>query len=97
MAEMRFKPNIEGFREIRYMDSTREMLEAAALTVADAANETLTLNGPSDKSPGYKVFSRAGRRVKQGRWRVSVTAITPHAIRHNAVHNTLLRALGGAR
>lgn len=97
MAEVKFKPNIDGFREIRYMDSTREMLEGVALTVAEAANDTLTLNGPSDKSPGYKVFSRPGKRVKQGRWRVSVTAITPHAIRHNAIHNTLVRALGGAR
>lgn len=95
MTQVRFKANIDGFREIRYMDATREMLEAAALTVADAANDTLTLNGESDRSPGYKVFSRPGKRVKQGRWRVSVTAVTPHAVRSNAVHNTLLRVLGG--
>lgn len=95
MADFKFKANIDGFREIRYMDSTKEMLEAVALTVADTANSSLTLNGSSDRSPGYKVFSRAGKRVRQGRWRVSVTAVTPHAIRHNAVHNTLLRALGG--
>ena len=96
MSEVRFKANVNGFREIRYMDSTREMLEAVGLTVANAANDTLTLNGASDTT-GYKVFSRPGKRVKQGRWRVSVTAVTPHAIRSNAIHNTLLRVLGGGR
>jgi hypothetical protein len=97
MAEIRFKPRIEGFRELRYSPETQDMLEAVALTVADSANSSLKLNGPRDVSPGYKVSSRPGRRVRQGRWRVSVTAVTRHAIRHNAVHNTLLRALGGAR
>lgn len=97
MADIKFKASIDGFRDIRYMDSTRQMLEAAALTVADAANGSMTLNGAADKSPGFKVFSRPGKRVKQGRWRVSITAITPHAIRHNAIHNTLLRALGGGQ
>lgn len=96
MSEVRFKANVNGFREIRYMDSTRNMLEAVGLTVANAANDTMTLNGESDTT-GYKVFSRPGRRVKQGRWRVSVTAVTPHAIRSNAIHNTLLRVLGGGR
>ena len=97
MAEIRFKPRIEGFRELRYSSETQGMLEAIALTVANTANSSLKLNGARDVAPGYKVRSRAGRRVRQGRWRVSVTAVTRHAIRHNAVHNTLLRALGGAR
>jgi hypothetical protein len=97
MTQVRFKARVEGFREIRYSSETQRMLEAVALTVANSANNSLKLNGPRDVSPGYKVISQAGRRVKQGRWRVSVTAVTRHAIRHNAVHNTLLRALGGAR
>jgi hypothetical protein len=97
MAEVRFTPRIDGFREIRYSTETQDMLEAVALTVADVANGSLKLNGPRDVSPGYKVLSRPGKRVRQGRWRVSVTAVTRHAIRHNAVHNTLVRALGGAR
>lgn len=95
--DIRFKPKIEGFREIRYSDETARMLESVAKTVADTCNESLKLNGPRDVSPGYKVISRPGKRVRQGRWRVSVTAVTRHAIRHNAIHNTLLRALGGAR
>ena len=97
MAQVRFKKNEDGFRELRYADETRKMLEAKAKIVADACNSSLTQNGASDVMPGYIILSRPGRRVKQGRWRVSVTASTPHAIRHNGIHNTLLRALGGAR
>ena len=97
MAQIRFKANIEGFREIRYSDATSAMLEAVALTVANTANANLTQNGPRDITPGYRVFSRPGRRVRQGRWRTSVTAVSRHAIRHNAVHNTLLRALGSVK
>lgn len=97
MAEIRFKTNVEGFREIRYSTPTRDMLEAVALTVANTCNDSFTTNGPRDVEPGYRVMSQPGRRVKQGRWRVSVTAVTRHAIRHNAKHNTLLRALGGAK
>jgi hypothetical protein len=97
MAEVRFKPRIDGFREIRYSSEAQRMLEAVAHTVADTANGSLVQNGPRDVQPGYAIRSRPGKRVKQGRWRVSVTAVTQHAIRHNAIHNTLLRALGGAR
>lgn len=100
MATVKFKPKPGAEREIRYWSSTQQMLESVGLTVADAANSQLEYNGPSDKSPGFKVFSRRGRMKGPkgfGRWRVSVTATTPHAIRHNAIHNTLLRALGGGR
>lgn len=87
---IRFEPNIDGFREIRYSDKTESMLEAIGNTVADTCNDSL-----KDSTPGYKVMSRPGKRAPQGRWRVSVTAVTPHAIQDNAIHNTLLRALGG--
>lgn len=97
MGEVRFKVNVEGFRDIRYGEKTRDMLEAVGLTIAETANSTLKRNGPRDVVPGYKVMSRPGKRVEQGRWRVSVTAVTTHAIRHNAKHNTLLKALGGAK
>jgi hypothetical protein len=95
--EVRFKVNADGFRDIRYSQPVQDMLEAVGKTVADTCNDSLVTNGPTDVKPGYKVSSRPGRRVRQGRWRVSVTAVTTHAIRHNAVHNTLLKALGGAR
>jgi hypothetical protein len=100
MGEIRFKPKPGGEREIRYWDSTRSVLEGVAYTIAETANSQLKLNGPRDVDPGYKIESKRGKLVGPkgfGRWRVSVTAVTRHAIRHNAVHNTLLRALGGAR
>jgi len=98
MSAVRFKISAQGKKEIRYWNSTARILEAAAHTIADTANSSLTLNGPRDVAPGYAISSRPGKPVKTlGRWRVSVTAVTRHAIRHNAVHNTLLRALGGGR
>ena len=98
MAKVRFKISGQGKRDIRYWNSTARMLEAVGLTIADTANSSLTLNGPGDRSPGYVIRSAPGRpKGTSGRWRVSVAAVTPHAIRHNAVHNTLVRALGGAK
>ena len=98
MAEVRFKINGAGKRDIRYWDSTARVLEAAAHTIADTANGSLKLNGPRDVAPGYAIRSQPGNpKGTLGRWRVSVAAVTTHAIRHNAVHNTLLRALGGGR
>jgi len=98
MAEVRFKINHGGKRDIRYWDSTARMLEAVAHTIADTANNSLKLNGPRDVSPGYVIRSKPGTpKGTLGRWRVSVAAVTQHAIRHNAVHNTLVRALNGAK
>ena len=94
--KIRFEKNDDGFRALRYSNPTRRMLEGIGSEVADAANSTLQLNGPRDRT-GYKMTSRPGRIQKQGRWRVSVTAVTRHAIRHNAKYNTLLKAVGGAR
>jgi hypothetical protein len=89
---IQFKINKAGFRDIRYRNETRSMLEAVARTVADTANSTFKPSGPSDR--GYEVFSRAGARKPYGRWRTGVVAVGPHANRHNAVHNTLVKALG---
>lgn len=92
--DIRFKISDQGKKEIRYWDSTARILEAAAHTIADTCNSQLTINNPTDLKPGYEIISRPGKPDGTlGRWRVSVTAWTPHAIRHNAIHNTLLRAL----
>ena len=92
MNNITFKKNNDGFRDVRYRRQTQAMLEAIALTVADKANSTFKPSGPSDR--GYEGFSRAGARKPYGRWRTGVVAVGPHANRHNAVHNTLVKALG---
>jgi hypothetical protein len=93
MSAIRFKKNIAGFRDVRYRQKTQAMLEAVAQGVADTANQTLKLNGPTDL--GYVVGSQPGARRPFGRWRVTVAAVSPHAIRHNAKYNTLVKALNG--
>jgi len=92
MNNITFKKNNAGFRDVRYRRETQQMLEAVARTVADTANSTFKPSGRSDR--GYQVFSYAGARKPYGRWRTGVVAVGPHANRHNAVHNTLVRALG---
>lgn len=93
MATISFKKNNAGFRDVRYRNETRDMLEALAKTVADRANDSFKPGGQRDI--GYVVGSQAGARRPYGRWRVTVAAVSPHAIRHNARHNTLLKALNG--
>jgi len=46
---------------------------------------------------GYVLDSRQGRKRPQGRWRVSVAAVTAPAMIDNQRNNTLLRSLGAAR
>ena len=100
MGKVRFKKTPGAERKIRYSGPVQSVLEGIGLTVANAANSQLKLNGDSDLRPGYRMRSEAGAKVGPkgfGRWRVSVTAFTPHARRHNAKYNTLLRALGGGQ
>lgn len=98
MGRVEFEKNGEGFADLRYSDQVRALLEAVGSVVLDAANDSLKLNGPDDPSPGYVMYSQPGEhKGTLGRWRVSVTAVTPHAVHHEGVHNTLLRALGGAQ
>jgi len=95
MAQVRFKANVAGFRAIRYSGPVQNMLEGIGLTVLNAANSSFTRNGGTDRP--YEMTSQPGKQVRQGRWRVSVAAVSPHTIRHNAKYNTLVRALGGGR
>ena len=100
MNKIRFKRKPGAEREIRYSAPVQNVLEGIGLTVANAANSQLKLNGDSDLRPGYRMRSEPGAKKGPkgfGRWRVSVTAFTPHARRHNAKYNTLLRALGGGQ
>jgi hypothetical protein len=100
MSEIKFvkKPGAE--RSIRYSGPVKSMLEGIGTNVLNSANSQLKLNGDSDLSPGYRMRSEPGALKGPrgfGRWRVSVTAFTPHARRHNAKYNVLLRALGGGQ
>lgn len=96
MGDVPFKKNAKGFADLRYSDQVRALLEAVGSTVLDTANDSLKLSGHED--PGFEMRSRPGKPAGTlGRWRVSVAAVSQHAIRHNAIHNTLLRALGGGQ
>lgn len=94
-VKIKFTPGAQ--RKIRYLPKVADFLTNLGEQVAQTANSTLDYNGTSDLQPGYSVSSRPGRRVGPrgfGRWRVTVAAVTPHAKRHNAVHNTLKKAIG---
>ena len=95
MAQVRFKANIAGFRAIRYSGPVQDVLEGIGMSVLSAANSSFTRNGGTDRL--YDMTSQPRKQVNQGRWRVSVAAVSPHTIRHNAKYNTLVRALGGAQ
>ena len=76
-------------RKARYMPATVRMLEAKGKPILAAANASLR-----DDDGGYVMASRPGARKPSGRHRVSVAAVSVHARRHEAKHNTLLRLLG---
>lgn len=86
----RVKHKIGGYYRLRSAEGVKAFLEGAGNEVARRANSQLK-NG--DK--GFKVSSRQGAKRPQGRWRVTVVAVSPYAKRHNAKHNTLLRSLNG--
>ncbi len=80
--------NIPGMRALRYSDGARTICEVYGKATTAAANATLKEN------KGYGMSSRPGARRPQGRWRVSVGALSTHAKRSNARHNTLIRIIG---
>lgn len=78
-----------ALRGIRYGDTApkvRSTLEGWAEKIASRANS-------SSGSTGYKTSSRAGRAVKQGRWRTTVITANAEAMRDNMADNTLVRSL----
>lgn len=85
---MRIDWSMAGFRSIRYSGGAKAECERRGRGVATYANMTLKNHN------GYRMASYAGRIAKQGRWQVKVIAATPYARRSNAIHNTLLKALG---
>ncbi|AAN07930.1 hypothetical protein AVANI_12 [Mycobacterium phage Avani] len=88
---IRVKHKIGGYYKLRSAGGVVAFEEAAAKDVAARANKQLKGKG----GIGFAVSSRQGARRPQGRWRTSVAAVSPYARRHNAKHNTLIRALSG--
>lgn len=85
---IKVKHKIGGYYKVRSAGGVQAFLEGAAEDIASRANAQLKGN-----SKGFKTSSRQGAKRPQGRWRTTVAAVSPYAKRHNAKHNTLLKAL----
>lgn len=86
---MRIDFNVDAFKATRYGQHDPAIigvLEAAGERVADAAHQ---MDGGQ-----YAVGSQPGVARPQGRHRVGVVTADHRAIRGNARHNSLIRALG---
>jgi hypothetical protein len=95
---MKFKENKRGFYDVRRMPALIDLLENHAEHVARKANAAL--EGAEEhfgagSRQGRKGPSPTGGPGFQGRWRASVFTKDQYAKRHNAEHNTLLKALHG--
>lgn len=88
MANVRIKWNIPGWKKLRSEPGVRADLERRGNAVLRAAGGV---------AAGYEMSSRQGAAKPQGRWRVSVAAVTPRAKRSNVKRNTLIRALEAGR
>lgn len=77
-----------GFYALRSEPGVQAALESLAASVAGRANQMAGTPG------GFKTSSLQGARKPQGRWRTTVITATAVAMRKNAKHNTLLKALG---
>lgn len=86
-VEIRYK--LGAYYKLRSLPQLRNREESAGRALASRANSMLKKN-----HQGFKVVSHQGARRPQGRWQVKVVAASPYARRHNAKHNTLLKALG---
>lgn len=89
MAKVDIKWKTAGFYKLRSEPGVKKALEEHTADVAVKANR---LAGLKD---GFKTSSRQGARRPQGRWRTTVITATSQAMRNNAKHNTLLKALFG--
>jgi len=87
---MKVKHKIGGYYKLRSSGGVVAFLEGAGNEVAARANREL-----KGGQKGFKVSSRQGAKRPQGRWRVTVAAVTPYAKRANAKRNILLRSLNG--
>ncbi|MBM4525179.1 hypothetical protein GS462_11230 [Rhodococcus hoagii] len=85
---IRVKHHIKGYHALRSAPGIVADLEGRGEAV---------LNAVGGEAAGYSMGSQQGAKRPQGRWRVSVAAVTAKAKRDNAKHNTLLRGIDAAR
>ncbi len=91
MTDVRVKISNKAMYDLRRSPGVVGFLEGKGEMVVDAANESLP------EGEGYAMSSSQGRRNPYGRWAVRVYTSSNHAKRSNAIHNTLIRALGRAK
>lgn len=77
-----------AFYKLRSEPGVQQALQELATQVAARANQMAGTPG------GFKTSSLQGAKRPQGRWRTTVITATAVAMRKNAKHNTLLKALG---
>lgn len=88
--KVRLKPKFGAQYKLRSEPGFKAIEESYAAKIAAVANKTA-------KTDGFKTSSQQGARRPQGRWRNTVITAGPKAARHNAKHQTLLKATYGAR
>lgn len=88
MGNVRITHNAAGYYQLRAAPGVKADLEARGGRVKRAA---------SSDGGKYVMSSRQGAKAPQGRWRVSIATADAKAMRKNAKHHSLLRALDSGR
>lgn len=96
MAKVTIKWRRGAFYDVRRDPALVDMLEAAAEKIAEKANDDIgDVTGYPSGTQHYRTGSRQGAKRPYGRWRATVVTATVVAKRHDAKHDTLLKALAG--
>lgn len=77
--------------DLRRAPGVKALTQSIGKSVLAAANSTLK------EGEGYAMSSQQGAAKNKGRWAVRVYTRSIHAMRSNAIHNTLIRAMESAR
>ncbi len=96
MSDVQIQWNKNVFYDVRRMESVQDVLEQIADGIATRANSAIPdVDGYPEGTEHFVTSSQQGKRNPQGRWRTTVATGTVYAKRHNAIHNTILKAAGG--
>jgi hypothetical protein len=95
-GEIDIRWKVAGFYQLRSAPPVKEALERVASQIAaDADRLAGTSGGFMVSKPEFRTGSKQGRKKPQGRWRTTVITANATAMRKNAKHNILIRALDG--